>query len=71
MARAWTYLLSDINSGAIGSAPADLTAVNGTLFFSATGDGVGRELWALDGTDDSIRLVKDIGLGDLSGNLNS
>jgi ELWxxDGT repeat protein len=42
------------------SSPAELTNVNGTLFFTAT-DGVnGRELWKSDGTPAGTTLVKNI-----------
>jgi ELWxxDGT repeat protein len=43
--------------------PADLTPVNGTLYFTAT-DGVhGRELWKSNGTPGTTVLVKDIVAG--------
>src|SRR5262249_16139833 len=62
---AGTVLVKDINSGSAfgygyGSRPYELTAVGGTLFFSAD-DGVhGRELWKSDGTEAGTVLVKDI-----------
>jgi ELWxxDGT repeat protein len=44
------------------SMPTDLTAVNGTLFFSAFNGVNGRELWKSDGTAAGTVLVKDIRL---------
>jgi ELWxxDGT repeat protein len=43
-----------------GSYPANLTNVNGTLFFAATNDATGRELWRSDGTESGTVLVRDI-----------
>ena len=37
-------MVSDLNSGAMGSFPSNLTNLNGTLVFSAD-DGVQTELW--------------------------
>jgi ELWxxDGT repeat protein len=57
-----TRIVKDIDSQG-GSTPADLTAVEDQLFFTAE-DGVhGRELWVTDGTDDGTRMVKDISSG--------
>lgn len=47
--EAGTVMVKNIRSGAIGSAPEQLTNVNGTLFFVA-GDG-SNGLWKSDGTD--------------------
>jgi ELWxxDGT repeat protein len=53
-------MLKDIHPGAGDSTPANLTRVNGTLFFTAN-DGVhGIELWKSDGTAVGTVLVKDI-----------
>jgi ELWxxDGT repeat protein len=51
-----------------GSNPSGLTAVDGTLFFSAFDDSRGEELWKSDGTEAGTVLVKDIepGPGDSS-----
>jgi len=49
-------------SGYLSSQPSWLTAAGGTLFFVATGDGVGRELWA--GTGNSFDVVADINPND-------
>ena len=58
---AGTALVKDI-AGPDDSAPANLTEVNGTLFFSADTSGFGsdRELWKSDGTVGGTTLVKDI-----------
>jgi ELWxxDGT repeat protein len=45
-----TNILSDIKEGTGGSLPGDITYVNNTLFFRATGDG-GNELWYLNDPD--------------------
>ncbi len=42
------------------SSPSFLTNVNGTLFFSAFGDGYGNELWKSNGTAAGTMLVKDL-----------
>jgi ELWxxDGT repeat protein len=52
-------LVKDIRPGG-SSAPAELSAVGDTLYFSAA-DGVhGKELWKSDGTPEGTALVKDI-----------
>jgi ELWxxDGT repeat protein len=45
---AGTVRVKDIEAGAGGSSPRDLTNVNGTLFFTANSD----ELWTSDGTEE-------------------
>jgi ELWxxDGT repeat protein len=63
-------LVEDINVGSSpflingpGSNPAQLTDVDGTLYFTAT-DGVhGVELWRSDGTEAGTYMVKDIRVG--------
>jgi len=55
-----TSMVKDIRPGAAGSALADLTDVNGTLYFGAD-DGVhGSELWMSNGTAAGTVMVKDI-----------
>jgi ELWxxDGT repeat protein len=43
-----------------GSGPGWLTELNGTVYFAATDNKHGRELWRSDGTDKGTTLVKDI-----------
>ena len=43
--------------------PSGVTDVNGTAFFAATNEGVGRELYKSDGTPGGTALVKDINPG--------
>src|SRR5262249_47532802 len=58
---AGTVLVADINRGSDSSFPLSLSAVNGQLFFSATGSlAEGEELWVSDGTAKGTQLVKDI-----------
>lgn len=52
--------VKDIFSGIGGSNPEELINVNGTLYFSATNDGNGTELWKSDGTTSGTVMVKDI-----------
>src|SRR5262249_23261286 len=54
------FRLKDINPGMPGAAPAELTAVGGTLFFAADDGTRGRELWKSDGTPAGTTLVADI-----------
>ena len=63
-----TVLVEDINPGSSYGSPAssypdDLTAVGGTLFFSADDGEHGRELWKSDGTAEGTVLVEDIWAG--------
>ena len=53
----------EINTGSSGSAssnPSSLTAVQNTLYFSATTSSSGTELWKSDGTVSGTVMVKDI-----------
>ncbi len=67
---AGTVLVKDIDTGGDdygypnGSTPHELTDVDGTLFFTAWGNGVGNELWRSDGTVDGTVVVEDIVTGD-------
>jgi ELWxxDGT repeat protein len=53
--EAGTYLLKDVNAGPFDSSVGYLTAVNGTLFFTA---GAGSQLWRSDGTTAGTELVR-------------
>jgi ELWxxDGT repeat protein len=53
-------MVKDIDTGSGSSSPSDLTNVNGTLYFSATDDAHGFELWKSDGTAAGTVMVKDI-----------
>ena len=55
-----TILVSDIVTGAIGSAPANMVLMNGFIYFTAETAAQGRELWRTDGTPGGTTLVKDI-----------
>ncbi len=69
---AGTYMLIDINEGLKGSNPAELTVLDGLLFFRASDGGEagdhGFELWQSDGTAAGTTMVKDIFEGKLDGN---
>lgn len=68
-----TTLVKDIAPGAFtgnygqlylnSSSPTTLTSMNGTLYFSASDDSNGRELWKSDGTSAGTMMVKDINPG--------
>src|SRR3954466_15551059 len=58
--------ISDINLKGADSDPANLTDVNGTMFFAAYTAGTGVELWKSDGV--GTVLVKDIRAGILGSN---
>ena len=58
---AGTVLVKEINpSTTVGSSPANLTDVAGTLFFAANDGTNGVELWKSDGTAAGTVMVKDI-----------
>src|SRR5829696_10591122 len=52
-------LVADLNP-LDGGNPAQLTPVGDTLFFTASDEGHGRELWKTDGTPEGTVLVKDL-----------
>ncbi len=58
-----TTLLKDINPGSLHADPAYITVLNNTLYFAATNNSAGRELWKTDGTAAGTILVKDIDTG--------
>jgi ELWxxDGT repeat protein len=63
-----TAMVADINPGAVGSYPGrslyggglPLTAINGSLVFSANDGTHGEQLWKSDGTAAGTSMVKDI-----------
>src|SRR4051794_21092125 len=59
-------LLKNVNPGTQGSSPGQITAVGATIFFAASDNDHGRELWKTDGTAAGTAFVKDIrpGAGD-------
>ncbi len=61
-------LVKDINTGSGNATPKNFTPYNGKLYFQATDDVNGTELWATDGTDAGTVLVKDINPGSGSSN---
>ena len=61
--------VKNIQTGQSGSRPTVLTQVGGTLFFTATTDQSGSELWKSDGTEVGTVMVKDIVPGRASSEL--
>src|SRR5262249_36950637 len=55
-----TVQVKDVSPGAGSSSPAQLTNVNGLLYFSADDGTSGRELWQSDGTPAGTLMVRDI-----------
>ncbi|MDA8745011.1 PKD domain-containing protein [Rubripirellula amarantea] len=61
-----TKLLKDIQDNATaynygyGSNPGDFTTAGGLLFFTATQNSTGKELWVSDGTEGGTFMLKDI-----------
>ena len=53
-------LVADINTGTHPSYPGQLISAGNLVYFTATSDTYGRELWATDGTVSGTRLVRDI-----------
>ena len=53
-------MIKDIQPGSIGSLPADLATVGGSVYFKANDGTNGSELWKSDGTLEGTVLVKDI-----------
>lgn len=60
--QAPAFLVKDINPviSPQASFPADLTDVDGTLYFTASTVATGRELWRSDGTEAGTVLVEDL-----------
>ncbi len=57
---AGTYLVKDINAGALGSGVTSIIVVNGKLFFSAYTDADGWEPWTSDGTEAGTKEIIQI-----------
>jgi ELWxxDGT repeat protein len=58
-----SYLVKDIYPGGFGGDPHQMITINGLLYFEATDDIYGMELWKSDGTATGTSLVKDINPG--------
>src|SRR5687768_9352882 len=56
-------LVADLNTLPNGSAPGQFVEFDGALYFTATADNYGRELWRTDGTRAGTRIVQDINPG--------
>lgn len=64
-----TVLVKNIGAS-FSSSPSNLTALNGTLYFTAHSDNNGRELWKSDGTEQGTVMIKDIAPANSSAFLN-
>jgi ELWxxDGT repeat protein len=53
-------LVKDIFTGSTGSSPANLLEMNGVVYFAATDNTHGTELWQSDGTSVGTILLKDL-----------
>lgn len=60
-------LIKDIRSGSSSSSPKEFAMLDGKLFFSATSDSLGTELFVTDGTTEGTQLFKDLVEGSASG----
>lgn len=60
-------LIRDIRSGTGSSSPKEFAMLNGKLYFSATSDSLGTELFVTDGTTEGTELLKDLKTGSASG----
>lgn len=58
--EAGTVRVRDINPGAPGSFPTEITTVGNLIYFAATDGVAGRELWRSNGTEAGTLLVRDI-----------
>ena len=63
-----TRIVRDLNPGASGSSPYNITAYRGSAFFVAWTPAHGAELWRSNGTAAGTRLVRDINPGAASSN---
>ncbi|WP_020567837.1 ELWxxDGT repeat protein [Neolewinella persica] len=60
-------LIKDIRSGTSSSSPKEFAMLNGKLYFSASSDSLGTELFVTDGTTEGTELFKDLLEGSSSG----
>lgn len=64
---AGTVMISDVNPGPVGLAPADISALTGTTAMFSGKDGVhGREPWVTDGTAAGTAMFEDLNPGSAS-----
>lgn len=68
MAQNYTQLVKDIYPGTTSSYPIGLTLYNDKVYFSATSDGTGVELYVSDGTSAGTMMLSDINPGSGSSN---
>ena len=62
-------MIRDIKTGSgLGSNPAELTVFNGSLFFAASGNVYGRELWQSNGSTNQTFRFSDINPGGFNSN---
>ncbi|MBC7923565.1 MAG: hypothetical protein H7Z75_21015, partial [Ferruginibacter sp.] len=59
-AQAQPQLVKDLRPDADGSAPGNLTDVNGLLYFTASNATNRNQLWRSDGTPEGTGLIKDL-----------
>ena len=73
---AGTLMLKDIDTTfagtfARGGSPSGFVAAGSSVFFTATTFASGRELWVTDGTAAGTHITKEIGAGNIDGNIQS
>ena len=65
--EAGTFMLKDIYSGDSGSYPKNLTLFDDKIFFTATSDNEGTEVWSTDGTTAGTKILIDYNTNGNSG----
>ena len=60
---AGTSKLAELSTGSASSMPDDFATLGERVFFSASGGGLGRELWSTDATTSGTQLVSDLSPG--------
>ena len=53
-------MIKDINAGTLSANPKWLTVVGNLVYFVATTEAAGEELWVTDGTEAGTKMIKDI-----------